>query len=315
MKKSCYVSMCGLLHILPFSLYGHAFGLADVKLEAEARFNMPAALQKCTTLEEIEAVLRAEEERMLNEIRRDFKVSGYQWWQCMTEINARMQYHRHITYKIAKSNKDHSLQLSDPEGFKRITQALETYGISPDSVDIVFDKKSGSKAYGQSSYGTYEAKIHYTPMHDTKIKSASVYYQKYYRSICPMHEAMHIYEQHSLQRDVVRTYLMRLGYTLSAIEKQQSYKNWCRSQEKIADLMPLLRSKDSEIVDMAFDISLYACSLKTKKINWNTSPDENTHPCDCSEQWPFVLKMRELILQEQAKKDSIDDAPEPMSML
>jgi hypothetical protein len=316
MEKYTITFLYGLL--LTHATALHCFNLVDSRIEREARRNTPPELTRCTTFEAMTNVLRVEEYNRLRAIKEEFKVPDHLWQECMTEIRTNMKQHAETTYKSTKADKDHSLREIDPESYSRIIQALETYGINPDSVDILFDKESVHKASARSYFYRYNnnfewasylsnqrARIHYTPFYDMKIQSTDTYYQKFYQYITPMHEAMHVSEQHTLQRYIIREHLKKLGHTVTHIEKNQSYKNLCRTQEKIAELMPLLQSKDLDIIRILFDACVEDCSQQTKKIEWNRSPPDATHPCWCSEEFPWVIKMRDLIREERIKKEML----------
>jgi hypothetical protein len=262
----------------------------------DARDNTPAKLKSALTYQEIRDLLRAEEEACFFAIKNEFKVSDALAKECIETIHAAKKRRLSVDYKNANPDKNHSLQILDSESFKRIIEALEAYEINPDAIDIVYDEQN--EAYAGIQVGSGKLYIHFTPIDDPKIKKASYFYQQYYGLHVPAHEVTHIIEFHAIQQQILLYYLMESGYDITFIKQQQSWKNWTRMQEKIADLMPLLLSKKIGSLEALLLLSFDSFLRKKMAITWNQSDPDDTHPDACAELLPYLLRIQELSVKK-----------------
>jgi hypothetical protein len=260
------------------------------RIKRDARRNMPSKLRATLTRKDIKDLLRAEEEACLLAIKNEFKISDELWKERRTTINDFKKRNQNIDYKKSNPDKDHSLQPLDPESFKRITEALEAYGINPNAIHILYDEKSNDNA---SACNYPSLRIHFTPKDNQKIQRKAHSYQQYYKLHGPAHEATHLAEIHGTQQGIILQYLNQDGHENAYIKQQQCWKNWTRTHEKIADLMPLLLPQPIGSLEALLMSGIDACLRKQTPITWNQSHPDATHPDPCAELLPWALSIKD----------------------
>jgi hypothetical protein len=322
-KRSIY-SFCLVLLSIHSRLYSNflsgisrLFSTQYYKREhiiASARQNMPPELQACKSLTDAELLLRKEEKQCLTAIKDAFNVPDQAWNECNAEIKAQMQYCRDIYFKTSRPEIDHSLSTLDPELFKRITQAMKIYGINPDSINIIYDQQWHAEHPGCPAYSRNPAiertiskarelevckaaQISFIP--SSLITSSSGNHTEF----TPFHEAFHLIDGHGLQEDVVRKTLIKSSAAQYQKERlHPSLREWGRSQEKIAEIMPLIQLKNPRHVQVLYKKYLNSCMCDVyngNKIIWNKTIDADAiHPDVCAVMLPWILKIQELMPKE-----------------
>jgi hypothetical protein len=279
---------------------------------AAARRNMPPELQACKNLEEAKALLLKEEQEHLTKIKKKFNISDEEWATFLAELELKKEDYR-ATHFNASYPVDHSLAEIDPNLFKQVVNTLKMYGINPGSVDIVYDKDwhDNNLDFPACSDGhTFQEKGNAARISCVPEKTfTTLETQEEYTILAPFHEAMHIFKLHNLQRHEILLELMHAsGYKMDLdIHADRTIKNWERMQENIAYILPLLKFKNPEHVQLMYRESMRDCTHKIhkgEKIHWNTSPDHATHPAPCDVLLPWVIKIHELMRSEQEKTPS-----------
>jgi hypothetical protein len=275
-----------------------------------ARQNMSPELRACKNLADAEALLRAEEQQCLNFIKDSFNVPDQIWNECLADIQEQVGYCREVYFKTDYPIVDHSLSTIDPKLYNHVTTVLTKYGINPKSINIVYDQKyhdehPNCEAYSRSpSLWRTRSKIEelrvlepaqlsITPSNLINASPNSC------KAFTPYHEGIHQIEGHYLQNQLVLRFLMSLSKK-PHIFSHISLKRWYRTQEKIAEIMPLIKFKEPQHVQSIHENCMNTCVndvRDSKKITWNTTA-KGKHPDACAEMLPWILKIQELMPKE-----------------
>jgi hypothetical protein len=271
--------------------------------------HMSPELRSCTTFADINNLLNKEEHVLLKAVKHSFALSDIVWNKRLDQIARRKQYLHDVYYKQPSGTINHELATIDPVLFKEIIQACEEQGINPECVDILYNKEwhaeySKAHALAQSPIllsnpilVIQRARISMLPLN-----SPTIFNKNRHRIHVTRHEIEHLAVGHGAQTSEIRTMLITEGYNQNSIESNQAWKDWRRIQEKQAELIPLLKFKNEEHVDVAWNYSIDYCHEKLqkgKKINWNRSSPNATHPSPCAELLPYMEKILELMQQEK----------------
>lgn len=177
-------------------------------------------------------------------------------------------------------------------------QTLRNYNIDPNSIDIVRDDKDcdleqGIALSNVSSIAFDVSKLNDMSNHNDVVKHIIA------------HEATHIKEGHSIKESALRAHIATPGgrndyldfLELERVSKTPSFLRWKRSIEKQANLFPLTRFGDQDLLSGAFKVTLSECvedyKMGTLKDKLHTSPKDATHP-SCAEMLPFLVRIYDL---------------------
>jgi hypothetical protein len=275
-------------------------------ITASARKNMQPDLQACKSLEDIENLLRKEENKCLNDIKEKLDVPDLLWDECLAQIQKYKEYCLNTYFKQPNPNKDHSLANVDPELYKKVVHDAKMYGINPDSINIVYDKKrqdenpsciafsTGPNFYEDTFIAYRPAQISFIPLNLCASKE-----DQYEHT--PLHEITHQIELHSIQVNLICRTLNKILLSIDFNEKGKLIKALDRNHEKYADLGPIIKFKNSKQVRVLRKIYIDNCISKIQngeKFTWNQSPEDATRPDACAEMLPWILKIEDIMAQE-----------------
>jgi hypothetical protein len=281
----------------------------DRRIISAAQQNMSPELQACKSFDDLEALLRKKEKQCLDAIKESFNVPDRAWNKCLTEIQEQLQYCREIYFKSTQPNVNHDFSKVDPKFYQYVRHVLTTkYGTNPDSLNIIYDQKYHDKGSGCEGY-TRSPELRKKASEPKKFEVRTLAQMSFLPRNCPTassedyreftvyHEGVHYFEGHGLQKSLVHKTLMLSSEHYREDSSHVSLKNWHRMQEKIADISPIIKFKNPQHVKTLHNTCMNSCKRKIydgQNITWNESPADATHPDECSEVLPWIVRIQEL---------------------
>jgi hypothetical protein len=272
---------------------------------------MKSDLQACKSLEDIENLLRKEENKCLNDIKEKLNVPDLLWDECLAQMQKYKEYCLNTYFKQPNPNKDHSLANVDPELYKKVVHDAKMYGINPDSINIkALDEENPNNAnataigpsFFENTFDIYEsAQISIVPCNLSSTSKEHIY------EYTPLHEITHLVEIHNTREILINRTLSKYSSNNDVTESIQVMNSLSRNQEKFASFAPLIKFKKPKHAQMLYDEYMDDCMHKIQmdeKIIWNKSPADANYPDTCAEMLPWILKIQDIMAKE-AKQSPI----------
>jgi hypothetical protein len=267
----------------------------------EAQQHMPKELKQCESLENIEKLLRNKERELWEEsLRHDgyFEEDIHEFIKHIYDARA---YVKNVYAKTPRKNVDHSLQKHDRPLYEHICHIFEEMEINPKAVDMVIENRfevsmnvegpllykneDNSFVIGKNAtlFVTegYRNKKHIT----SQIKKGELDY------FVPYHEGTHIIEADEEIGDLFR------GNVEIHIFQEQN-----------AQLLPLLKTRDIDLVNTNINSALDKCLKHHQngfRLRWNKHMDDyDARPDECTQMLPYYLKIRDIMSKNSASQNT-----------
>jgi hypothetical protein len=284
----------------------------------EARSNMPEEVRQCTSLEDMEAMLRQEEEDSIENIKETYSIPDDVWEEYMDLCTTTRDYIKNEYLTTPRPERKHSLEKEDPVYYRHVCEVFKKSGIHPDAVTILYRPPRGTAT---ASAGSPEIDIDKTTESKITTKKEAVAYFCSLRDInpsnipmqvtprhnlyfAPYHEAIHLTEAHSVVFGLMRDCNRKFGNNHPFDYTEEKFL-LARSQEKIAELLPLIQQKNIILVNQRIKNALSTCMKHAKQgrpIPWNERLSDDVHPDFCTELLPYLIKIKDLVQKKAVAK-------------
>ena len=311
--------VCILLCFLCISMQGMKPDEMRQHFLQEACSNMPEEVRQCTSLEDMEAMLRQEEEDSIENIKETYSIPDDVWEEYMDLCTTTRDYIKNEYLTTPRPDRKHSLADVDPSWYEHICESFRKSGIHPDAVDIlhvparsrVKEKsplgRAGSPCIDvdasiESIVIKKEAETFFCSLQD--FYSSNVPIKMAYGDFTyfvPYHEAIHLTEAHFTISTLMHECICKSNSNCSLI-----WFPLARFHEKMAALLPLIQQKDPALIDGQIKKALQYCmdhARWRRPMTWNKTHNiKERHPDNCTELLPYLLKIKDLIQKEKMEK-------------
>jgi len=274
-----FLSVAGFITIFSTLYASHEKKELPGYILKQAYLHIPETIAQCETLGCIEKALQQEEYNALDNYLT----------KCNLSVNERFSLHstwenlaKLLPSALFNTKQRQDTELLGSERIQKTCKYLEESGVNSDGVEIIMDdehcQETDNPAYSYLSY------------YDNSRPPRIVYHNGTVTDHTIAHEVTHLAELHGPKSEFIYRAVGEKN-----IDKK-SYHKWMRAQEMQAELIPLLRFKDKELIDQVIEKHMPQCIQDhTNGIlpyKWNDSI--NLGFPDCSEVLPYIAKIKEI---------------------
>lgn len=300
-----------VLYSILFFLYGTLIKTAEnfdiQKFIAQQREiaakNTSPQLHACTHLKAIETLLYKEEKDALNayfaacNVPKDKQVEFHDAFeQGMKTLNS---YHIKIASYFLGKKAVHDTENIDADLLQKAKDIILQYGLNPNRIDIIYDDAHFQKEPTCSAYTTTSGELLNHPLRIVMSDAATIALN--INSIVLnaqtiAHEVTHIKEGHTVKSGAAEMIAAKFKKNNSP-EIQKAFLEWKKNLEKQADLFPLLRLDNDDIIKQLMQKKIADCLYELLEIDpiriQQQRSEVHYHP-KYSELLPYIIKIQTL---------------------